>query len=171
MGALEQRVRDLERKYAAVTAERDELQRDVEALCLSQSGDMFSTGSYVLTERIKATEAELKEERARSASLVASKEKLLEDMANLQIAKVAATTLSAQQGSRLDHMEKDLQHYQVQRDEQLLCMRACMHAHPLPMHPCTFCMPEPPPAPSALAHVGRAAAIQQVHFGARSGAL
>lgn len=32
--ALEQRVRDLERKLAAVQRERDDLQSDVEALCL-----------------------------------------------------------------------------------------------------------------------------------------
>jgi hypothetical protein len=41
--ALEQRVRELERRLASVLQERDELQKDVEALCLQNGGSMFSS--------------------------------------------------------------------------------------------------------------------------------
>ncbi len=58
----ELRIKDLERRLASVTQERNDLQKDVEALCLSSGSSMFSR-SFVLTERIKAVDSELQESR------------------------------------------------------------------------------------------------------------
>lgn len=107
-----QRLRELDRRLTAVTRERDQLASDVEALCLRDGGSMFSR-SYVLTERIRSTETELSEERAKTDALATEKEKLSEDLANAQIARQAAATLSAQQGSRLEKLEKDLSYFQA----------------------------------------------------------
>ena len=53
--AMESRIRELERKLAAVTSERDDLLKDVEALALSTGSSMFSS-SYVLSERVSAVD-------------------------------------------------------------------------------------------------------------------
>ena len=53
--AMESRIRDLERKLAAVTTERDDLLKDVEALAISNGSSMFSS-SYVLSERVSAVD-------------------------------------------------------------------------------------------------------------------
>jgi hypothetical protein len=63
---MEARCRELERQVATLQRERDELQKDVESLCLSNGASMFSS-SYVLSERFAATEAEFKETRGKLA--------------------------------------------------------------------------------------------------------
>ena len=52
---LEHRVKELERKLATVTQERDDLLKDVEALAISNGSSMFSS-SYVLSERVSAVD-------------------------------------------------------------------------------------------------------------------
>jgi hypothetical protein len=68
---------------------------------------------YVLTERISATDAELKEERSRMSQLVADNEKLLDEVAKLKIAKAACESLSMQQASRLTQLDSDLSYCKV----------------------------------------------------------
>ena len=54
------RVKVLEREVARVTAQRDDLAADVEALCMQQGSEsIFASSSIVLTERILATQKEL----------------------------------------------------------------------------------------------------------------
>lgn len=126
MQQLEERVRLLERKLAAVSQERDSLKQDLETVCLQNSSSRFGK-SYVLTERVTATDAELKDTRAKAASLTREKEQLQDDLCAMRIAKSAAEHLSQQQHLQLEELEKDLQHYQVQlsravtqRDQALL---------------------------------------------------
>ena len=54
------RLKVLERELARVTAQRDDLAADVEALCMQQGSEsIFASSSNVLTERILATQKEL----------------------------------------------------------------------------------------------------------------
>ncbi|GAX74638.1 hypothetical protein CEUSTIGMA_g2086.t1 [Chlamydomonas eustigma] len=110
---MESRIRELEKKLASVCQERDDLQKDVEALCLQNGSSMFS-GSYVLAERVKALDADLKNARGNISSLQNEKDRLLEDVSNLKIAKIASETLNAQMSSRMGQLEKDVAYYQVQ---------------------------------------------------------
>lgn len=59
------RVKVLERELAAVTAQRDDLAADVEALCMQQGGSesIFASTSNVLRERILSTQKELNSAR------------------------------------------------------------------------------------------------------------
>ncbi len=67
-------LRDLQQRLKQVTEERDALQKDVEALCLSNGGSMFS-GSYVLSEQIVSVQRELREaKRDLQASQARAKE-------------------------------------------------------------------------------------------------
>lgn len=49
--SLEAKIRKLEQQLSTVTAERNDLAADVEALCMQSSGDIFSASS-VLGDRI-----------------------------------------------------------------------------------------------------------------------
>ncbi len=59
-------------------------------------------------------------QRCRSliASMKEEKEALLSDLAKLKISKLAADSLGAQQGARLDNLEKDLVYYQAREGER-----------------------------------------------------
>ena len=54
-----ERVKELESLLKQVTKERDELQRDVEALCLQGDGYLSFSSSSVLSERITIAEKQL----------------------------------------------------------------------------------------------------------------
>lgn len=55
----DQDVKELAKQLARVTQERDELQRDLENLCLQGGGNSIFDSSSVLSERIYSTEKEL----------------------------------------------------------------------------------------------------------------
>lgn len=68
--ALEARVKDLEKQLSNITFQRDELQRDVESLCMQGSmGSTFSASS-VLSDRIITSENELAKVSCSSLHLV-----------------------------------------------------------------------------------------------------
>ena len=52
-------VKALRKQLTRLTLERDELQRDVENLCMQGSGNSIFDSSSVLSERIYSTEQEL----------------------------------------------------------------------------------------------------------------
>jgi hypothetical protein len=52
-------ITDLEKQLQAVTKERDELARDVEALCLAGTDPVSVSSSTVISDRIKYQDAEL----------------------------------------------------------------------------------------------------------------
>jgi len=106
-------VRELEKKLLLITQERDQLQRDVETLCLQNGSSMFSA-SYVLTERIKATDAELKDVRSTNLQLTLDCDSLKDELTTLRSAKTTTDALVAEQSRRLGQLEKDLAFFQVQ---------------------------------------------------------
>lgn len=58
-GHAADRLRALERELARVTAQRDDLAADVEALCMQQGSEsIFASSSTVLRERMLATQKE-----------------------------------------------------------------------------------------------------------------
>ena len=142
--SLELRVRELERKLASVTQERDDLLKDVEALAISNGSSMFS-GSYVLSERVSAVDQELKEARGLISRLTSDNEGFMQQLASIKIAKLAADTLGAQQGARLEGFEKDLAYYQA---------RPCMAAWRMALlgHMVHGCMAHGTRAHDCMAH-------------------
>jgi len=66
------RVKVLERELARVTAQRDDLAADVEALCMQQGSEsIFASSSTVLRERILATQKELNSTKQQARKLLA----------------------------------------------------------------------------------------------------
>ena len=148
-----ERIRELEKKLIAVVQERDDLLKDVEALAISNGSSMFSS-SYVLSERVSAVDIELKEARAAIVKLTEDRERHMDELSKLKISKLAADTLGAQQGARLEGLEKDVAYYQVTHGETtMLYLHAvppCSDAAHRVSHASTSCQHEghscPPPA-------------------------
>jgi hypothetical protein len=69
-----------------VTAERDELERDVEQLCMSRGGHMFSS-SYVLAQRLQFLEGEVKQQRLALRNVTTERDSLQEDMLQIRSSK------------------------------------------------------------------------------------
>lgn len=89
------RVKQLETKLAAVTAERNALEQDLEQLCLNRGGHMFSS-SYVLAERLKFLETEVKQQRSQLIHLTTDRDNAQEDLVQVKALKRAADQVTSQ---------------------------------------------------------------------------
>jgi hypothetical protein len=69
-----------------VTNERDQLERDVEQLCMSRGGHMFSS-SYVLAQRLQFLEGEVKQQRLALRSVTTERDGMQEDMLQIRSSK------------------------------------------------------------------------------------
>lgn len=108
------RLKELECQLAAAQRERDDLARDVEALCMS-SGDAsgFST-SAVLSLRIRNTDRELSEAQEQLAAARAAASSLHEDNRALRESKRVADASWREERKRREELEKELAFYQQQ---------------------------------------------------------
>lgn len=106
-----QRISELEKQLAAVTRERDDLHRDVEALCLSRGSHMFSS-SYVISEKLVNLEEELKQLRKECKSATQQRDSLQEDIQQLRSMKRQAEVGWQEEKKRTAALDRELAFYQ-----------------------------------------------------------
>lgn len=111
---LQQRVKELEKQLKSLVAERDQLAKDVEELCLQNSGSMFSGSSYVLSERIASTESELRDAKKQIEAVVAERDQLAEELTTTRSMKQATETSLVYEKEQRSKAESDAQFYQGQ---------------------------------------------------------
>eukprot|EP00775_Hariotina_reticulata_P011817 gene11817-11961_t len=112
------RVKQLENKLAAVIAERNALEQDLEQMCLSRGSHMFSS-SYVLAERLKYLEAEVKQQRNQLVQLTTARDNALEDILQVKALKRAADQGWQQERSRVAALEQELSFFQSALSEAI----------------------------------------------------
>lgn len=111
--AADRRIKELEALLSTVQQERDDLQRDVESLCLQQSGSMWSS-SYVLSERLSGLEKELSKYKYQLARLTQERDNLKEDIISYKNSKRTADVSYREEKEKGERLEKELAFYQSQ---------------------------------------------------------
>lgn len=102
---LQSRVWELERQLVQVQQERDDLQKDVEALCLKDSSAMHKSSS-VMSGRLVSAEKELRSVKAQLAQADAERASLQEDSIQLRSTKGDLERDLLDASSRCEHLEK-----------------------------------------------------------------
>ncbi len=107
-------ITDLQRQLASLQQERDDLARDVEALCISGADPSGISSSSVVSERIRIQDEQLADHRARLASAIADAASLREDNTALRDSKRVADQGWRTESQRAAELERELQFYQTQ---------------------------------------------------------
>lgn len=114
INGAEDDVKALRKQLTRLTLERDELQRDVENLCMQGSGNSIFDSSSVLSERIYSTEQELSRAKAQLAGLVSERDGLREDLHSQREAKRMSDQGWKSERQKVQNLEKELAFYQSQ---------------------------------------------------------
>lgn len=107
-------VTDLQRELQRIRQERDDLARDVEALCMSGADPTGISTSSVVSERIRIQDEQLADCRLRLDTALADAASLREDLAALRESKRIADQSWRTETARATNLERDLQFYQTQ---------------------------------------------------------
>lgn len=109
----EARLKQLEKQLSKVTLQRDELQRDVETLCMQGSGNSIFDSSSVLSERIYANEQEISKTRSRLEAVTEERDHLREDLKGYRDTKRQSDNGWRAEKQRVQALEKELAFYQT----------------------------------------------------------
>lgn len=109
----EARLKQLEKQLSKVTLQRDELQRDVETLCMQGSGNSIFDSSSVLSERIYANEQEISKTRSQLEAVTEERDHLREDLKGYRDTKRQSDNGWRAEKQRVQALEKELAFYQT----------------------------------------------------------
>lgn len=107
-------IANLQHQLQIVEQERDDLARDVEALCMSGADPSGISSSSVVSERIRIQDEQLADHRTRLAVALADAASLREDNAALRDSKRVADQGWRTESQRAADLERELQFYQTQ---------------------------------------------------------
>ena len=113
MTGTEARLKQLEKQLSKVTLQRDELQRDVETLCMQGSGNSIFDHSSVLSERIYANEQEISKTRSQLEAVTEERDHLREDLKGYRDSKRQSDNGWRAEKQRVQALEKELAFYQT----------------------------------------------------------
>ncbi|KAL4552159.1 hypothetical protein Ndes2526B_g06390 [Nannochloris sp. 'desiccata'] len=111
---LRKQILILEKKLTQALSERDDLARDVEALCMETTANTTFSSSSVLRERIFATEKELSRAKMDLVSITGERDSLREDLREIKEAKRAADQSFRNQETRLESLQREVTFYRQQ---------------------------------------------------------
>ncbi|KAI8108351.1 hypothetical protein M9434_006378 [Picochlorum sp. BPE23] len=117
--ALRRHIQGLEKKLAMVSLERDDLARDVEAMCLDSASNTTFNMSSVLNERIFVAEKQLSKVKKELVECDSERKSLVEDMYALKEAKRRGDDASRQQKERLDVLGREVVFYREQATQAI----------------------------------------------------
>ena len=109
----EAKLKQLEKKLSQVTLQRDELQRDVESLCMQGSGGSIFDSSSVLSERIFSNEKELSKTRSQLDAVTEERDNLREDLKGYRDTKRQSDNGWKAEKQKVQALEKELAFYQT----------------------------------------------------------
>lgn len=109
----EARLKQLEKQLSKVTLQRDELQRDVETLCMQGSGNSIFDSSSVLSERIYANEQEISKTRSQLEAVTEERDHLREDLKGYRDTKRQSDNGWRAEKQKVQALEKELAFYQT----------------------------------------------------------
>lgn len=109
----EAKLKQLEKQLIKVTLQRDELQRDVETLCMQGSGNSIFDSSSVLSERIYANEQEISKTRSQLEAVTEERDNLREDLRGYRDSKRQSDSGWRAEKQRVQALEKELAFYQT----------------------------------------------------------
>ena len=107
------KVKQLEKRLSQVTLQRDELQRDVESLCMQGSGGSIFDSSSVLSERIFSNEKELSKIRSQLDTVTEERDNLREDLKGYRDTKRQSDNGWKAEKQKVHAIEKELAFYQT----------------------------------------------------------
>lgn len=107
-------IADLQRELQRVRLERDDLARDVEALCMSGADPTGISTSSVVSERIRIQDEQLADCGGRLDAALADASSLREDLAALRESKRIADRSWRAETARAANLDRELQFYQTQ---------------------------------------------------------
>ncbi|CAK0787929.1 hypothetical protein CVIRNUC_011151 [Coccomyxa viridis] len=108
---LEAKIKKLEQQLSVVTAERNDLAADVEALCMQSSGDIFSASS-VLGDRICHIQKEANRLQSQLDAVTAERNSLHEDLISHRDSKRTVDRQWRLERERCERLESELAFYQ-----------------------------------------------------------
>lgn len=109
----EAKLKQLEKQLSKVTIQRDELQRDVETLCMQGSGNSIFDSSSVLSERIYANEQEISKTRSQLEAVTEERDNLREDLRGYRDTKRQSDNGWRAEKQKVLALEKELAFYQT----------------------------------------------------------
>ena len=107
------KLKQLEKQLSKVTLQRDELQRDVETLCMQGSGNSIFDSSSVLSERIYANEQEISKTRSQLEAVTEERDNLREDARGHRDSKRQSDNGWRAEKQKVQALEKELAFYQT----------------------------------------------------------
>jgi hypothetical protein len=110
----EQLIKQLRKQLQQATLERDELQRDVENLCLTTSGSMWDGSSFVLSERLFSSEAEVRQLKRDMLELSEERDTYSEQAVEVKKAKSIMDNSYRELLTKSQKLEQELGFYQTQ---------------------------------------------------------
>lgn len=111
---LRRQIVELEKKLAKTIIERDDLARDVEALCMETTANTTFSSSSVLRERIFATEKEMLRTKQELITVTAERDSLREDLQEIKESKRRMDQTFKEQSSRVEALEREVTFYRQQ---------------------------------------------------------
>lgn len=112
--AVAKRVAELEQQLARTRAERDELLRDVENLCMQGDPGTVFDKSSLLAERVAEVNGQLAQARQKLEEAAAERADLQADLAGVRESKLVADREARSARGRTAHLEQELSFYQAQ---------------------------------------------------------
>lgn len=109
----EAKLKQLEKQLSKVTLQRDELQRDVETLCMQGSGNSIFDSSSVLSERIYSNEQEISKTRSQLEAVTEERDNLREDLRGYRDSKRQSDNGWRAEKQKVQALEKELSFYQT----------------------------------------------------------
>ncbi len=107
----EAKLKQLEKQLSKVTLQRDELQRDVETLCMQGSGNSIFDSSSVLSERIYSNEQEIS--KSQLEAVTEERDNLREDLRGYRDSKRQSDNGWRAEKQKVQALEKELSFYQT----------------------------------------------------------
>eukprot|EP00884_Botryococcus_braunii_P015731 jgi/Botrbrau1/2841/Bobra.0125s0048.3 len=114
MASLEDLVKQLQKELATVKAERDDLEKDVENLCMQNGNASIFSRSAVLSERIYSTDKELSKAKKQLETVTAERDSLREDLLSTKESKRKTDGTWKAEREKVERLEKELSFYQTQ---------------------------------------------------------
>lgn len=111
---LRRQIVELEKKLAKTIIERDDLARDVEALCMETTANTTFSSSSVLRERIFATEKDMLRTKQELITVTAERDSLREDLQEIKESKRRMDQTFKQQTSQVEALEREVTFYRQQ---------------------------------------------------------
>ena len=112
--SMRKQVTLLTHKLAQALAERDDLARDVESLCMETTANTTFSSSSVLRERIFAAEKDVSRTKAELLEATGERDGLREDLRAVKEAKRQADQTFREQAARVEALERELGFYRQQ---------------------------------------------------------